>query len=130
MRRMVSDAGRADVVISSAGTNAWDGSPPSDGALLVGLERGIDLSGHRSRHLTRGIVDDNDLILVMEPSHLSAVKDLSPKASAHLLTGFTSGLERSEGVLDPFGGELTAYRETVDELERELSGLLQRIPAP
>lgn len=126
--RLVSDAARSDVEVSSAGTHAWVGSPASDGAVLIGMERGLDLTGHRSRLLTREILDDSDLILVMSPSHLARVRELAPKANAHLLGGFSSGGESRE-VQDPFGGDLAGYRETADELERELAGLLERIPS-
>ena len=127
-RRLLSDASRNDVTVASAGTNAWDGSPPSDGAMLVGMEQGLDLSEHRSRQLTEEIVSEADLILVMAPSHLARVKEFAPKANVHLLGGFTSGREGST-VQDPFGGDLAAYRATFKELERELAGLLERIPA-
>lgn len=127
-QRLLAEAGRSDVTVSSAGTNAWDGSPASDGALLVGMERSVDLSSHRSRQLNEEIAGEADLILVMAPSHLARVKELAPKANAHLISGFTTGREGAP-VQDPFGGDLTAYRETFDELERELAGLLDRIPA-
>lgn len=129
-RRMIAASGRTDVEVRSAGTNAWDGSSASDGALLVGMERGLDLSEHRARQLDADIVENSDLILVMAPSHLVRVKDLSPNANVHLLGGFTSGDSEGRAVQDPFGGDLTAYRDTVDELERELAHLLDRIPAP
>ena len=129
-RRMIADAGRTDVEVWSAGTNAWDGSSASDGALLVAMERGLDLSEHRARQLDADIVENSDLILVMAPSHLVRVKDLSPNANVHLLGGFTSGESEGRSVQDPFGGDLTAYRDTVDELQRELAHLLDRIPAP
>jgi protein-tyrosine-phosphatase len=93
------------------------------------MERGLDLSGHRSRQLTKEIIDENDLILVMGPSHLSRVKELSPGASVHLLAGFASEDPNGHTVQDPFGGDLQAYRDTADDLERELSGLLQKISA-
>jgi protein-tyrosine-phosphatase len=125
---MAAAAGRADVEVSSAGTNAWDGSPPSDGALLVGMERGLDLSAHRSRHLTREVVEANDLILVMAPAHVARVNELSPSAKVHLLAGFITGARKDEAIQDPFGGDLQAYRDTADELESELSGILERIP--
>jgi len=127
-RRLLADAGRTDIEVSSAGTNAWDGSPASDGALLVGMERGLDLSEHRSRQLTPQIVAESDLILVMAPSHLARVKELDPKANVHLLSGFSSGTE-GHAVQDPFGGDLTAYRDTYEDLGHELAGLLDRIPA-
>src|SRR5436189_6303067 len=58
-----------EVTVASAGTGAWDGAPASEGAYLVGLERGLDLSGHRARLLTREIVEDADLILTMARHH-------------------------------------------------------------
>ena len=127
-KRFITDAKRSDVEVSSAGTSAWDGSPASDGALLVGMERGLDLSSHRSRLLTPEIIGESDLVLVMSPSHLSRVKDLAPASNAHLLGAFTSG-KAGHSVQDPFGGDLSAYRATVDELEAELAHLLDRIPA-
>jgi len=126
---MAQDAGRDDIEVSSAGTHAWDGSPASDGALLVGMERGLELSEHRSRHLTGDIVEENDLILVMSPAHLAHVKDMVPGAEVHLLGGYAAGDQRGHIVQDPFGGDLEAYRETADDLERELTGLLDRIPS-
>ena len=80
-RRLIARASRDDVTVSSAGTNAWDGSPASDGALLVGMERGLDLSAHRSRLLTEEMVKEADLILVMAPPHIARVREMSPKAN-------------------------------------------------
>lgn len=129
-RHLATEAQRSDISVSSAGTQAWDGSPASDGALLVGMERGLDLSNHRSRQLTLEILESSDLVLVMAPSHLAHVKDMMPSANAHLLGGYAAGEERGFTVQDPFGGDLAAYRETADDLERELSALIKRIPAP
>ena len=127
-RRLVVQSGRMDIEVSSAGTQAWDGSPASDGSLLIGLERGFDLSGHRSRQLTENIVASSDLVLVMAPSHLARVRELDPRADAHLLSGFATGAGDGHTVQDPFGGDLQAYRETADDIERELLGLLDIIP--
>ena len=128
-KRMISDAGRTDIETWSAGTNAWDGSPASDGALLVGIERGLDLSEHRSRLLTSEIIAESDLVLVMAPSHLSRVKELEPGSNAHMLSSFASGNGEGQAVQDPFGGDLTAYRDAFEEIEQALSGLLDKIPA-
>ena len=51
-RRLIQESGRTDLEVESAGTQAWDRSPASDEALLVGVERNLDLSGHRARRLT------------------------------------------------------------------------------
>lgn len=125
---MAEAEGRSDVQVSSAGTQAWDGSPASDGSLLIGLERGLDLAPHRSRLLTEQIVSENDLVLAMAPSHVARVKGLKPDANVHLLAGFVSGGSAGQSVQDPFGGDLVAYRETADDLEKQLRGLLEKIP--
>ena len=128
VKRMVSDAGRTDIEVSSAGAQARDGSPASDEALLVGLERNLDLSDHRSRPLTAGILDRSDLLLAMSESHVLQVRQLKPKANVHLVTRFGTDSGDGHPIQDPFGGDLAAYRETADDLERALSGLLERIP--
>jgi protein-tyrosine-phosphatase len=69
-RREAIERGLIDFEVGSAGTSAWNGAPASDGGLLVALEHGVDLSGHRARQLTREIVQENDVILVMGPHHL------------------------------------------------------------
>src|SRR5574338_1705589 len=48
MRQALAARGLDQVTVSSAGTGAWDGAPVSEGAYLVGLENGLDLSGHRA----------------------------------------------------------------------------------
>src|ERR687883_1473661 len=57
-RRIAIERGLVEVEVASAGTSAWEGAPASDGALLVGIERGLDLSNHRARQLTRELVSD------------------------------------------------------------------------
>jgi protein-tyrosine-phosphatase len=62
--------------VSSAGTGAWDGAPASEGAYLVALEHGLDLSAHRARLLTRDLVRQSDLILTMGPHHRARAEAL------------------------------------------------------
>jgi len=64
-RKIAERRGIPDLSVSSAGTNAWDNTPATDEALLVGMEREIDLTGHRARKLTSAIVSEADLIFVM-----------------------------------------------------------------
>jgi protein-tyrosine-phosphatase len=127
--RLVSDAGSENIEFASAGTQAWEGSPASDEALLIGVERGLDLSGHRARRLTPAIAAESDLILVMSSAHLVQVQELDPSANVHLLGGYGSGAEPGHAIADPFGGDLNDYRATADELERELTAILARITA-
>lgn len=127
-RRILADSGKSNVIVESAGTQAWDGAPASDEALLIGFERNLDLSNHRSRRLTPEIVEASDLVLVMSPEHLAQVREMDSTASAYLLGGYGTG-EKSHAIADPFGGDLQDYRDTADELERELKEILDRIRA-
>ena len=73
LRSLLAERGLADVEVTSAGTGAWDGAPASEGAYLVGLEHGHDLSGHRARLLTGEHAGQADLILTMSRSHRQRV---------------------------------------------------------
>jgi protein-tyrosine-phosphatase len=128
-RRGIIERGLSDVELQSAGTSAWDGAPASDGALLVGMERNLDLSQHRSQTLTRELVRDADLILAMGPHHLERIEALGGMGKAYLLTDFASRGASSRPVNDPIGGELEVYRATVDELEEEVRRVFDRITA-
>ena len=128
-RKAAIDRGLVDVEVSSAGTSAWDGSGPSDGALLVGMERRLDLSQHRAQQLTPEQVAANDVILAMGPQHLERIEALGGAGKAFLLTDYASGGGSSRAVSDPFGGELEVYRTTADELEGEIQRLFDRIAA-
>ena len=128
-RKIVIERALTDVDVVSAGTNAWDGAPASDGALLVGMERGLDLSTHRAQMLTRELVRDSELVLAMGPHHLERIEALGGGSRALLLTDFASRGASSRPVNDPIGGELDVYRATADELEQEIRRVLDRITA-
>lgn len=125
-RKIAKRRGVADLNVTSAGTNAWDNVPATDEALLVGMERDVDLTGHRARKLTPAIVSEADLIFVMTPGHLEQVKQLGGRGKVHVIDEYASGTA-NEGVTDPYGGDLEAYRRTADVLERELEKLFDRL---
>ncbi len=52
----------------------------TENAVAVIAARGLDISEHRSRQLTREIVDDSDLVLCMERMHVREVAVTSPAA--------------------------------------------------
>jgi protein-tyrosine-phosphatase len=128
-RRLASEKGLSDLTVGSAGTAAWDGAPASDGALLVALERSIDISGHRARLLTRDLVSSSDLILAMGPHHLERIEALGGTGKAHLLAAYASRGRTDRSISDPFGGDLDVYRSAFDELWREVGHAIERIAA-
>src|SRR5262245_22670980 len=128
-RKIAIERGLQDVEAISAGTSAHDGSPASDGSLLVGMERNMDLSLHRAQTLTRELVREADLILVMGPHHLERVESLGGGGRAYLLSEFASRGASARPISDPVGMELDVYRATADELEEEIRRVLDRITA-
>jgi protein-tyrosine-phosphatase len=127
MREALATRGAEQVTVSSAGTGAWDGAPVSEGAYLVGLEHGLDLSGHRARLLTRELVKSADLILTMSGSHRARVAELGGEDKAHLLAEYAGRDEAEAEVSDPFGSDLASYRLTYDELQKLIGGVVSRV---
>lgn len=125
-RKIAASRGIDDIAVSSAGTNAVENVPATDEALLVGMERGLDLTGHRSRQLTPAIVSEADLIFVMTPGHLEQVKQMGGRGKVHVIDEYASGAT-DKGITDPYGGDLDAYRNTTDSLEEELDRLFDRL---
>jgi protein-tyrosine-phosphatase len=128
-RKISIERGLHEVDAMSAGTSAHDGAPASDGALLVGMERNMDLVGHRAQTLSRDLVGEADLILAMGPHHLERIEALGGSGRAFLLSDYASHGASSRAISDPIGADLETYRGTADELEAEIRRVLDRITA-
>src|SRR5207249_9624074 len=116
-----------DENVTSAGTGAWDGAPASECAYLVGLERGLDLSGHRARLLTRELVGQADLILTMARHHRARVDELGGEGRVFVLGEYVG--RGGDEVSDPFGGDREVYRDTCQELEALAAAVAERLAA-
>ena len=128
-RKIAIERGLHDVEVASAGTSAHDGSPASDGSVLVGMERNMDVVSHRSQTLSRELVRSADLILAMGPHHLERIEALGGVGRAFLLSDYASHGASMRAISDPIGAELDVYRATADELEGEIRRVLDRITA-
>jgi protein-tyrosine phosphatase len=102
----------ARVSVESAGTAARDGDPASAQSIEIAARDGLDLRPHRSRRVTRDMLQEADLVLVMEPSHRAAVERLggNPHRVA-VLSEWPAPGEPGLGVSDPFGASIEAYEE-------------------
>lgn len=127
MREALANRGAEQVTVSSAGTGAWDGAPVSEGAYLVGLEHGLDLSGHRAQLLTRELVKSADLVLTMSSHHRARVAELGGEDKVHVLGEYLGRDESRSEVTDPFGSDLASYRQTFEELQELIGGVVSRV---
>lgn len=117
--------------VASCGTGAADGLPASDGARRLARAEGLSLEEHRSRRLSRPLIDEANLVLAMEPAHLDAVLHLDPSRAAdvHLLTAYAAGASAREGapIPDPFGGGLERYRSVYRQIRDAVQAALPRL---
>lgn len=133
--------GALRVEVGSAGTSAWPGTPASDQSVAALRERGLDLSGHRSRRLDAALVAGADLILTMTRQHKSYIQSLLPEAPAadpaqgveapRLYTlreyAYPDQREAWWDILDPVGGSLEVYRATAEELAAAVEQAVARL---
>jgi protein-tyrosine-phosphatase len=129
LRRALAARGHPGMSVSSAGTGAWDGAPASEGAYLVALEAGLDLSAHRARVLTAALVHDAGLILTMSAQHRGSVVALGGAGRVHTLGEYAGVTGRAGDISDPFGGDLDGYRRTLHELEQLVEAAVDRMTA-
>lgn len=128
-RKYIIERGLVDFDVGSAGTSSSDGASASDGMLLVGLERRLDLTTHRSQQITRALVESSDLIFTMGPHHLERVEALGGAGKAFMLTAYPARGTTGRAISDPMGGDLEVYRASADELDAEIHRVLDRIAA-
>jgi protein-tyrosine-phosphatase len=127
LKRELAQRGADGVTVSSAGTGAWEGAPASEGAYLVGLENGLDLSGHKARLLTSDTVRDAHVILTMSRHHRTRVQDLGGEGRVFLLGEFTGLKGNHAEVSDPFGSDIDTYRDTYDQLQTLIQQATDRL---
>lgn len=127
--RAAADRRGVSVEVRSAGTFGGGGAPASALAVEVARDRGLDLSGHRSRQLTPSELRWADIVLAMAPSHLAVVQELATVAPVELVTRYlpADAPEHGSAVADPIGGSRSDYETTLRVLERAVSGVLDAL---
>ncbi|MFL5291593.1 MAG: low molecular weight protein-tyrosine-phosphatase [Myxococcales bacterium] len=107
-----------DVAVESAGLGALVGHPADPIAVKLMQARGLDLSGHRGRQLTREIIRSFPLILVMEKEQQRGVEQLDPSARGRVLR--VGGVGNFD-VPDPSRRGLAAFEVSLTLIDRGLS---------
>lgn len=129
-RKMLSEAGKRDIRLASAGTAAPQGMRPPSAVEEVMKGEGIDISAHRAIPLTADLIEEANLILVMEKHHCQRILGMSPGASGKtfLLKEFSSNPEEKPfDILDPMGKPLKIYQEVFREIKSCLQELLRKL---
>jgi len=111
--------------VGSAGLFTGNGLAASQPAVEVLREEGIDLTPHRSRVVTKDVIDAATLIVVMTATHLTEIKRRFPEAQdrIYLLKSFDPGCGGGD-LPDPLGGTREQYRTIRDEIKAALPELI------
>ena len=121
----ISEERNLEIQVDSAGVFAPEGQAASLNAVeVVG---NVDIQEHKSKMLTKELMDWAELVLVMTKSHLSMVENMYPeeKEKTHLLLDYTEYVEKD--VSDPYGGSLEEYERVKLQLEGAIFALLEKI---
>ena len=96
--------------VSSAGTWTEDGLPPMPKAIEDAKRLNLDIQGHRSRMVTKELVERSSLILVMEHGQKEALRQEFPtyREKILLLSEVTGGIpyDIPDPVMDPSVGDV------------------------
>jgi len=126
LREVVRDhATLTDLDVGSAGLAARENDRASDEAIGLMLERGLDLTRHRSRRLTPRLGGEVDLILTMTSDHTARVRRLCGNETPVMTLGDFAGT--GEAVGDPFMADLDDYRQVAAQLARLIDAVVPRL---
>jgi ribosomal-protein-alanine N-acetyltransferase len=94
---------------------SFSGDPASQNSVQVMSEIGIDISLHRSAVITASHIDWADRIYCMTDSHKAALLGAGINKGKLFVLG--------EGIPDPFGRDINAYRQCRDEIIRAVDSI-------
>lgn len=113
LKKLLKQQGRADVEVSSAGILALEGMGATIETREVLARGGMDAAAHRTRRVTKELVDATDIILVMEKIHEERILQIAPevKNRLFLLKEFARINESNLNIADPIGATRQFYEE-------------------
>ncbi|MGC9001782.1 MAG: low molecular weight protein arginine phosphatase [Dictyoglomus sp.] len=110
-----------NIELTSAGIFAFEGREPSQFSVKVMLEKGIDISSHRSKRLTIDLVKEASIVYTMTKDQLFILKEMYPNFKNKILT------LGEEDIEDPFGLDIEKYREVRDKIEKEIIKIIENL---
>jgi protein-tyrosine-phosphatase len=111
--------------ISSAGVCAANGYPASPNAVAAMREKGVNISAHRSTHLSPELIEEADLLVTMTRGHRDAILAIAPESAGKVFLLKSFGIAQcAADIYDPVGEALEVYRRVRDEIDAALPDLI------
>ena len=125
-RYLVAKNKRKDITVSSAGTFAGNGEPPSSNSIKAMKKIGIDIAQYKSSTVTNEMLESADLIVVMTLSHKHYIGQMSAKAlkKTKLLSEYNNS---GDDLTDPFGGGFDLYSDCLNAMKPSLENLFNEV---
>ena len=114
-----------DWEVRSVGVAGMPGLPASAPAVEVMRERGIDISEHQSRAVSRESVDWATLLVVMTEGHRRQMASQYPDATGKLFVLKSFAAAGGGDLEDPIGAPVETYRKVRDEIDDVLPELVE-----
>ncbi|NLO97307.1 MAG: low molecular weight protein arginine phosphatase [Peptococcaceae bacterium] len=115
-----------EVEIYSAGIYAWEGQRVSEQAVEALKKKGIDISSHRAKKLTKEMLAEADYILTMTLAQADELRDVYPQYKEKIKTlGAWVGSEKE--VPDPIGKPLEVYCSCARTLEQMIKVAAEKL---
>ena len=113
----------------SAGTAALVGEPIAPYARTALEEVGVYADEHRARQVEPAMLEEADLVLAMTPRHVETLRRISrvPPDKIRTLIGYAKGAPDVEGIPDPYGQSIAAYRASVRQIFECVHPLVTRL---
>jgi protein-tyrosine phosphatase len=125
MKKLTEESGEP-WLIGSAGTWTINGEQAAAKTMQVLNQRGIDISGHRSRQINEDILNRFQLVLTMEQGHKEALRIEFPKVRQRIFL-ISEMIGQKYEIDDPMGRSLLEFSETADEITSILENGMGKI---
>jgi len=110
----------SDILVSSAGTYQVSGRDSPEEARLAALRCHVDLSTHRSRHVTMQLLSAASIVIAFDRSNIEALKAQYPRIPCPviLLGELIDTLDANGEIADPYGGGPAVFDAAFAAIER------------
>lgn len=110
--------------VGSAGLSALVNHPADEMAQTLMAEQDIDISAHRTRQLSRALIQQADLILVMEAGHKKAIEGMDPTARGKL---YRLGEWRDMDIPDPYREPRQVFEQALELIQQGVADWISRL---
>lgn len=126
LKKRLTELGKTDITVRSAGIRALDGYPPMPETVEVMKAEGVDLGNFKAMSITEELIKNSDLILTMGRMHKDEIVKLVPASASKTFllkeygrSGKNAKVDDPE-IPDPIGLDAHGYKICLETLKNEI----------